>query len=772
MALPLLLLITAAATLAQPSNLLPPYATVALSTDGGASYKPFSLAQVASFGGPLSQLSQGLGVRLADDGPFPFACGPLGPVPPNTAILASRGNCSFSAKAAAAQAAGAAALLLYDGMAGKYLASYLKAAPLAAGACDLDCAAFSTAVPAAQVSLPEALAGFPAQCGGACASGLCALAPSPASDATGTPRRLCCVPNDYLLVGGAAAAPSGAPLSIPIAWLTAGDGAALQRAAAPATPGSAALRVLPALRPLPRWDVSGLALWALGTAVAALSSYAAAAGERSSAAGGSAVAGEAEAAAHSGVWGGRMPVETLDLTPRGAAILLACASAFLAALYLLSVYGVPIVFIVIAIFSLGSVGAVSSVALLPLLGACAARAKAGGGGCGAGAQALLAARIPTPLLCVRLWEAPSHFPALPALAYTCSCALVLTWVLQRHAGGAWVAQNAFGVCLCITAVASLRLTSLRSAALLLCALFFYDIFMVFGTPLFLGGASVMVEVATAGEPAPIPNAGLSTPACYCRLHPEDTRVCGPGETMPILFVFPRLADWRGGFSMLGLGDIVVPALALAVALRFDLTQGRTGVAVAVAVTSSSSSSSSSSRRSASGNGEVPGVEEGVGLLTSAAAAGAEAGEGGEESEGAARSPRRRAVSPSASATPASLAAATGPAALTAAPTLPRAAHTCAQPSLWMIGVMGYALGLALAQVAVVVMQLGQPALLYLVPCVLLPICAAAARRGVLEELWKGPSSDSSSSSGGDSGGSGSLQAEADGRGAFGSLNDP
>ena len=84
------------------------------------------------------------------------------------------------------------------------------------------------------------------------------------------------------------------------------------------------------------------------------------------------------------------------------------------------------------------------------------------------------------------------------------------------------------------------------------------------------------------------------------------------------------------------------------------------------------------------------------------------------------------------------------------------------------------MGLALAQVAVVVMQLGQPALLYLVPCVLLPICAAAARRGVLEELWKGgppPSSDSSAGSGRRSG-SGSLQAEADGRGAFGALNDP
>ena len=42
----------------------------------------------------------------------------------------------------------------------------------------------------------------------------------------------------------------------------------------------------------------------------------------------------------------------------------------------------------------------------------------------------------------------------------------------------------------------LRLPSLRICTILLSALFFYDIFFVFITPLFMSGKSVMVEVAT------------------------------------------------------------------------------------------------------------------------------------------------------------------------------------------------------------------------------------------------------------------------------------
>ena len=51
--------------------------------------------------------------------------------------------------------------------------------------------------------------------------------------------------------------------------------------------------------------------------------------------------------------------------------------------------------------------------------------------------------------------------------------------------------------------------------------------------------------------------------------------------------------------------------------------------------------------------------------------------------------------------------------------------------------MGYAVGLLLANIMVVVMHMGQPALLYLVPCTLGLVTILAFQRGDLSELWNG-----------------------------------
>ena len=53
-------------------------------------------------------------------------------------------------------------------------------------------------------------------------------------------------------------------------------------------------------------------------------------------------------------------------------------------------------------------------------------------------------------------------------------------------------------------------------------------------------------------------------------------------------------------------------------------------------------------------------------------------------------------------------------------------------------VLAYATGLAMANVAVYVMQMGQPALLYLVPCCLGTISFLGWRRGELKDLWDTP----------------------------------
>ena len=43
----------------------------------------------------------------------------------------------------------------------------------------------------------------------------------------------------------------------------------------------------------------------------------------------------------------------------------------------------------------------------------------------------------------------------------------------------------------------------------------------------------------------------------------------PGENIPMLYMFPRLTGWTGGYSMLGYGDVIFPSLLLSHVLRFD-----------------------------------------------------------------------------------------------------------------------------------------------------------------------------------------------------------
>ncbi|KAH8498758.1 hypothetical protein H0E87_017619 [Populus deltoides] len=81
----------------------------------------------------------------------------------------------------------------------------------------------------------------------------------------------------------------------------------------------------------------------------------------------------------------------------------------------------------------------------------------------------------------------------------------------------------------------LSLGSFKTGAILLAGLFVYDIFWVFFTP-------VMVSVAKSFD-------------------------------APIKLLFPT-ADTARPFSMLGLGDIVIPGIFVALALRFDVSRGK------------------------------------------------------------------------------------------------------------------------------------------------------------------------------------------------------
>ncbi|MBA0719677.1 hypothetical protein Golax_007333, partial [Gossypium laxum] len=116
---------------------------------------------------------------------------------------------------------------------------------------------------------------------------------------------------------------------------------------------------------------------------------------------------------------------------------------------------------------------------------------------------------------------------------------------QKH----WLANNILGLAFCIQGIEMLSLGSFKTGAILLvrsgfavlvdyswdAGLFVYDIFWVFFTP-------VMVSVAKSFD-------------------------------APIKLLFPT-ADSARPFSMLGLGDIVIPGIFVALALRFDVSRGK------------------------------------------------------------------------------------------------------------------------------------------------------------------------------------------------------
>ena len=110
-------------------------------------------------------------------------------------------------------------------------------------------------------------------------------------------------------------------------------------------------------------------------------------------------------------------------------------------------------------------------------------------------------------------------------------------------------NNILGISFCIQSIERISIGSYKIGAILLVGLFFYDIFWVFGT-------DVMVTVAKSLD--------------------------GP---IKLLFprVLPNIAEGiKGEFSLLGLGDIVIPGLFVALLLRLDAV--RAGIPLKTAET--------------------------------------------------------------------------------------------------------------------------------------------------------------------------------------------
>uniref|UniRef100_A0A8D0EKX5 Signal peptide peptidase like 3 n=2 Tax=Neoaves TaxID=3078114 RepID=A0A8D0EKX5_STROC len=114
--------------------------------------------------------------------------------------------------------------------------------------------------------------------------------------------------------------------------------------------------------------------------------------------------------------------------------------------------------------------------------------------------------------------------------------------------------------LCVAMIAFVRLPSLKVSCLLLSGLLIYDVFWVFFSA-YIFNSNVMVKVAT--QPADNPLDVLSR---KLHLGPNVGRDV-PRLSLPGKLVFP--SSTGSHFSMLGIGDIVMPGLLLCFVLRYD-----------------------------------------------------------------------------------------------------------------------------------------------------------------------------------------------------------
>jgi len=124
--------------------------------------------------------------------------------------------------------------------------------------------------------------------------------------------------------------------------------------------------------------------------------------------------------------------------------------------------------------------------------------------------------------------------------------LVVAWVHFRNSAYGWFFQDIIGAGFLCWLQRTMRLPNIKIATLLLSAMFFFDIFWVFISPLIFR-KSVMVAVATGGD---------------------------TGEAVPMLLRVPAIGDPFGSDRLLGFGDIALPGLLVSFLRRHDVLSKR------------------------------------------------------------------------------------------------------------------------------------------------------------------------------------------------------
>ncbi|CAD6991521.1 unnamed protein product [Ceratitis capitata] len=157
-----------------------------------------------------------------------------------------------------------------------------------------------------------------------------------------------------------------------------------------------------------------------------------------------------------------------------------------------------------------------------------------------------------------------RFTAAELFSFALSVSIVCIWVLTGH----WLLMDAMGMGLCVAFIAFVRLPSLKVSTLLLTGLLIYDVFWVFFSS-YIFSTNVMVKVAT--RPADNPVGIVARKLNLGGIVKEAPKLNLPGK-----LVFPSIHN-SGHFSMLGLGDIVMPGLLLCFVLRYDAYKKSQGI---------------------------------------------------------------------------------------------------------------------------------------------------------------------------------------------------
>ncbi|KAI8472925.1 MAG: peptidase A22B, signal peptide peptidase [Monoraphidium minutum] len=286
-----------------------------------------------------------------------------------------------------------------------------------------------------------------------------------------------------------------------------------------------------------------------------------------------------------------------------------------------------------------------------------------------------------------------------AVVAVAAAVAVTTWDAMHHSS--FTLNNAVACLVATELLQLLGVRSFRAAALLLVGLLCYDVFWVFASPGVVGD-NVMLAVATSDA-----------------------------VTGPTRLLFPRVPGGGGEapdfpFSLLGLGDVALPGLLAALALRYDASRSTDmrarAAAAAAAIQGALEGLEPGATRQQMGDAAADAAlaaydavadrEQAQRERSQGGGGGGEGASGGGESGGGGGGggdvPARMPVSD---------------ALLVQRPTFTAA-------------MAAYVVGLAAAFVANGVTGMGQPALLYIVPSMLGALAISGAARNELGRLWR------------------------------------